>query len=162
MRRGTSTAAYNAISANGTLSKMRQVVYDHLLRFGPLTQTQINTGLKSDLDANPSYHKRISELVDQGVVGSAGVVLDLASGMMVHRWAVIPGAVPVKFKRPPSLFKQMKDALKKYGQHLPDCRSTEPGQVQAGVFLPCTCGLAEMLLKSTSQKRVAARSGGTQ
>jgi len=94
MTRQTSIAAYNQIKADGTLSKMRWIVYDCLFRHGPLTSREVDNGLGPGED-RPSYHKRLSELERMGVVTTVGRKVCSVTGKECELWDVTALATPI-------------------------------------------------------------------
>lgn len=86
--RETSAAVYHEIEAKGLLSAMRWKVYSFLYQFGPLTQNELNAGLKGSDEVAPSYHKRLSELRDLKVVRELGTRTCKVSGNQCIEWDV--------------------------------------------------------------------------
>lgn len=86
--RETSAAVYHEIEANGLLSTMRWKVYSFLYTNGPLTQNELNAGLKGSNEVAPSYHKRLSELRDLKVVRELGTRTCKVSGNQCIEWDV--------------------------------------------------------------------------
>lgn len=70
--RNTSIQAYNHIKEDGLLSKMRMRVYETLYLHGPLTGRELNFRMAVPGEASASFHKRLSELEDLGVVETVG------------------------------------------------------------------------------------------
>lgn len=72
---------------------MRFRVYDLIFRDGPLTQREIDVRLGTD-----SGHKRVSELVERGVVRAVGERPCSVSGQLAVEWEVTD-ALPVEPQR---------------------------------------------------------------
>jgi len=77
----TCAVAYQQIQERGLLSRMRFKAYEIVAQHGPLTQRQVDVHFGSD-----SGHKRISELVERGVVRSVGEGTCPISGMQALLW----------------------------------------------------------------------------
>lgn len=61
-------AAHTKIRKGFLLSPMRLQVYSALVKLGPSTSGEITRYLSTSRTANPSYHRRLSELARLGVV----------------------------------------------------------------------------------------------
>ncbi len=71
--RETSIETYKKIRDDGLLSKLRFEVYKYIYENGPCTAKQITLALrKSITGADSSYHARLSELRDRGVIEEVG------------------------------------------------------------------------------------------
>lgn len=81
--RQTSLRAYQQIEANGLLSRTRWMVYSYLFHHGPLTGSELNVKM-----GGVSYHKRLSELEQLGVVQTAGRRACAITGMECEQWDV--------------------------------------------------------------------------
>lgn len=94
MIRQTSIDVFRRIEAEGLLSAQRLKVYKILFVEGPLTGSEIN-----ELLGGKSYHKRLSELLDLGVVVALGRRTCRVTGESVLEWDVnsLLPRTPVKF-----------------------------------------------------------------
>lgn len=88
MMRRTSSEAFEKIHQNGLLRRMQLRVYRALYYHGPLTGTELNFVLKGSKEASPSYHKRLSELLRQGVAVAIGTRKCSVTGQTVTIWDV--------------------------------------------------------------------------
>lgn len=94
--RATSIQAYQQIRDSGLLSEMRWKVYDYLFNNGPLTANELTKGLLGAYPkANPSWHKRLSELERCGVAATMGTRVCSVSGNNCTLWDVT-AALPMK------------------------------------------------------------------
>lgn len=94
--RDTSVAVYVRIRDEGLLSRARWDVYDALYRHGPLTGSELNSHLRSK-----SAHKRVSELVERGLVREVGVRRCTVTLENVLAWDVT-SRLPVEPTKSPS------------------------------------------------------------
>jgi DNA-binding Lrp family transcriptional regulator len=78
-----SLAAWRSINEDGRLSRARLDVYNCIATNGPLTQNKIDRLLHST-----SAHKRVSELVERGVVKGVGDTVDPATNETNTLWDV--------------------------------------------------------------------------
>lgn len=84
--RDTSIAVYLRIKSEGLLSKLRQIVYDILFEFGPLTAEEVRVrthGVKQ-----VSVSPRMSELVERKVVAEVGRKICSVTGNEAILWDV--------------------------------------------------------------------------
>ena len=86
--RQTSIEAYRAIRDGGLLSEQRFRVYEYLFNYGPMTGNEINEALTDPDCVSPSYHKRLSELKDLGVVRETGERHCKVTGRNAIAWDV--------------------------------------------------------------------------
>lgn len=86
----TSIDAYNTIKENGLLSKMRMEVYDCLHAWGDMTGRELNRHL-----GGVSFHKRLSELQNLGVIETDGERPCDVTGQVSTVWRV-NGCLPVR------------------------------------------------------------------
>jgi len=87
----TSIKAFKEITEEGLLSKMRYKVYKELYLNGPATGSELNNRLDGY-----SYHKRLSELRDLGVVEEICTRKCNVSNRLATVWNVIYGRLPKK------------------------------------------------------------------
>src|ERR1700722_12178353 len=90
MTRQTSIDVFNRIKSEGLLSKLRFYVYELLYNHGPLTASEL---IKIAFEENgvaamDSYHPRLGELRDQGVVYERGTKICSITGNEVILWDV--------------------------------------------------------------------------
>lgn len=97
--RQTSIDCYNAIKANGLLSKRRMEVYEILFKYGPMTANEIVRISKiSYPNTNPSsFHARLSELKKYGVIVEIGEKKDIVSNNNCLIWD-LTDRLPKKIK----------------------------------------------------------------
>jgi len=97
----TSLAAYDALIANKRLSPARARAWAHLINHGPCTKGEVNQALGRNV-GNPSYHRRVDELVHMGLAQWAGNRKCRFSGFEAETFtALIPDdvdAVPMPLK----------------------------------------------------------------
>lgn len=93
----TSLAAYHRIKDEGLLSEARWRTYDHFCQQGdPLTKGEVNRALAPEAP-NPSYHRRVAELVEMGLLVPTGRARPCrVSGEMCEEFTVVEGALPKK------------------------------------------------------------------
>jgi hypothetical protein len=91
----TSLEAYENIKASGALGTMQWLVYDAIFHHGPITANALNHLLGRPGQTSFSYHKRLSELRDMGVIKKYGTSTSNDTGQNVYQW-VITGALPTK------------------------------------------------------------------
>jgi len=115
MTRETSAQAFRQIQADGSLSRMRWKVYEHLFHHGPLTRSELDSRLKGPKEVNPSYHKRLSELERQGVVKTVGRRACSITGRECELWDVTAN-LPVAFVREQSKEQLFKEAGKAFAK----------------------------------------------
>jgi hypothetical protein len=96
--RDTSIEAYEKIREDGTLSRMRWRVYQHLFHHGPLTAREVDHGLSSPGDHAASYHKRLSELEQMGVVATGDERECSITGMRCLTWDVTSLDTPIPYR----------------------------------------------------------------
>lgn len=90
----TSRLAYERICADGLLPPARLKTYDLTYRIGPVTARQVDDALGRD------YHKRLPELVAQGVLQQVGTTTCPVTGQLVTQWD-ITDRLPVPLPKPP-------------------------------------------------------------
>jgi hypothetical protein len=88
----TSRLAYERIVAAKMLPPARLRTYDLLYREGPMTARQVDDTLGRD------YHKRLPELLEQGVVCQSGTISCPVTNQEVYLWD-ITDQIPVPLKR---------------------------------------------------------------
>lgn len=71
--RATSVEAYHQIIEEGLLTATKARVYEHLYVSGPLTARELTLRMARAGENATSYHKRLSELRDVGVVAEVGI-----------------------------------------------------------------------------------------
>ncbi len=101
----TSLQAYDYIRQNGLLSHMRLRVYEDLLTNGPSTAAEVTARLLTPTMGNPSFHRRLSELEELGIVYRVKVRECRLTGHLAEVWEIVPGALPqgtVRAKASPS------------------------------------------------------------
>ena len=89
MVRETSRAVFEEIRDRGLLSRARFEVYSFLVSRGPMTGSEVNYFLNSR-----SAHKRLSELLNLGVIREAGTRRCTRTGEHVLAWEV-NGSLPI-------------------------------------------------------------------
>ena len=96
MTAATSLAAYEALIDNKRLSPARAAAWAHLIEHGPCTKGEVNQALGRNV-GNPSYHRRVDELVHMGLAQFAGVRKCRFSGYEAETFVGLippdPGAV---------------------------------------------------------------------
>jgi len=92
--RDTSIDAFHEMEE--VLSLMRLEAYNMLHDHGPLTGREMNA--RAD---NPSFHKRLSELEDMGVIYTPGKRVCTVTGLLVHEWLVTSGSPKKLIKQAP-------------------------------------------------------------
>lgn len=115
--RQTSLQAYNEIQANGLLSHMRWVVYDCLFRHGPLTAHELDKYLAKPGETKTSYHKRLSELRDMGVVAEVGERPCSITNMTAVLWDVTD-KLPMRYVPQKSKAQLYREALVRFAAWL--------------------------------------------
>lgn len=96
--RSTSVEVYHQIVENGLLTHQKALVYKHLYHHGPLTGRELTKALAEPGETATSYHKRLSELRDLGVVKECPVRECAVSGNAALTWDVTD-ALPTKVQR---------------------------------------------------------------
>lgn len=100
--RSTSLLIYEEIMASGLLTFQKALVYRQVFLHGPLTGREVTKMLAEPGETATSYHKRLSELRDLGVIKESPARICAVSGNLALTWEVT-GALPVKRgRRPPS------------------------------------------------------------
>lgn len=85
--RDTSKAVFNQIKEDGTLSKMRWMVYEYLFLHGPLTGAELDEQLRKQ-GGRGHYHKRLSELKRFDIVQETNKRACKITGRLVYEWDV--------------------------------------------------------------------------
>jgi len=100
-RQTTSDTAWKRINEEGLLSPMRLRVYNALCQFGPATSGELTIHLlKSGPNTgNPSFHKRLAELEEQGVAIRTKIRKDTHSGDDAWEWQAVSGSLPTTPKK---------------------------------------------------------------
>jgi len=93
--RNTSLMAYHQIIDGGLLKRQSAEVYAHLFTHGPLTGRELDARLARVGETRTSYHKRLSELRDCGVLAEVGERRCQVSGELAIIWDVTD-ALPVQ------------------------------------------------------------------
>jgi len=125
--RESSIASFEAIKASGLLSEERLRAYEAVLKYGPVTGSELNAILRSK-----SGHKRLSELQRIGLVSEAGKKVCRQTGRRCLAWivsesTVIDGDVSRKVPRPSVAdIKKALDSMRDYYRHERD-KGTAPG-----------------------------------
>jgi hypothetical protein len=112
----TSKLAYERILAAKMLPPARLRTYDLLYREGPLTARQVDDTLGRD------YHKRLPELLEQGVACQSGTISCPVTRQEVFLWDVTD-RLPVPLKRPrpeTSTLTGREKALAEIRKHIPE------------------------------------------
>jgi hypothetical protein len=116
-RQITSDTAWKRINEEGLLSPMRLRVYNALCQFGPATSGELTVHLlkTGPNTGNPSFHKRLAELENQGVAMRTKIRKDTHSGDDAWEWQAVSGALPTtpKKKEKPKNEPPDKDVLAK-------------------------------------------------
>lgn len=117
--RDTSIDAYRKILADGTITRSQKDVYECLYHHGPLTGREVNARV------HEGAHKRLSELLDRGVVRTVGTRKCSISGQNSTQWDVTSLQDP--YPKPPSTKgkrridaakeERLKELLRLYTQH---------------------------------------------
>ena len=88
MSRETNVRAYRQIQAEGLLSRLRWLVYDHLFHYGPCTAKEVHTHLRRHGSNDGCFTTRLSELRRLGVVRERGLVTCRYTNRKVILWDV--------------------------------------------------------------------------
>jgi len=95
----TSLAAYRTLTDNGLLSPARARAWAHLIEHGPCTKGEVNQVLGRAV-GNPSYHRRVDELVHMRLAQFAGVRKCHVSGFEAETFSALIPDDPAAVKRP--------------------------------------------------------------
>lgn len=96
--RQTSVDVYHQIVEEGLLTHQKALVYVHLFKHGPLTGRELTKAIAAPGETATSYHKRLSELRDLGVVKECPERECAVSGNVALTWDVTD-ALPTKVLR---------------------------------------------------------------
>lgn len=115
----TSVEAFRAERDSGRLSKMRRVVLEALQKRGPCTASELTAELNAERGAapDPSWQKRLSELVDLGWAERQTPRMCQVTGRYATVWRAFPAPLPGgKIERKPSareLIARLRNALER-------------------------------------------------
>lgn len=107
LARQTSIATYHAIRASGVLSRMRLRVYDWRYTNGEATRSELDQGMKSAGEVNPSYHKRLSELERMGLVSVMHERPCKVTGRVCMAWETTNLTNPLPLTKPKNKSKRV-------------------------------------------------------
>ena len=119
MVRSASIAAYQQICTNGLLTTRRLQVYEHLYNNGPCTGKEITLALTtSSSTSGSSFHGRLSELRELGVVDEVGEKKCQHTGQTVTLWDVNGNLPTGNISKGPTKLQQARADIKGLKQQL--------------------------------------------